>query len=191
MAGQVPLAPAEGGHTGVVQTGNPGRAAGGAPAPATIEVLLDEVHRAVEHQVGTGTALDQASGIVTGFAGVVVTVLVGGDGLWTAVAAGLAALSAVCGVRAMAVRTTVGLHPATLVERYLAGQSTDASLAILATTTLLHEHRADRLRSKRRWFTMNAWLLVAAVAVLVATITVEATAPQHQDSLEEAVTSDA
>ncbi|NCT91942.1 hypothetical protein GXB85_13420 [Cellulomonas sp. APG4] len=153
---------------------------GGDDGPSAAELLLEETRRAEDLQEGAGTALDQVAGITTGFAGVVVSVLAGGDGWPTLIAAVLAALSAVCGVRAMAIRTTATLRPVALLERFEGTPRAEAEVAVLATAALLHEDRAERLRKKRWWFSTAGGLLVGAIAVLLLTLTLDAVNADHE-----------
>lgn len=142
---------------------------------ATAHILLDEARREEDLQNQIGGTYDQTSGIIVGLSGVVVTVVLSQDGPgWAGVlTAALAGMAGAVAIRALTYRHTIALGAARSISKYTFAAPVVAALGLAWSRSQVNDHRANRLRVKRRLVLTAAILALASVEALLVGLTVD------------------
>ncbi|MFC8192372.1 hypothetical protein ACFUMH_12015 [Cellulomonas sp. NPDC057328] len=143
------------------------------PAPSTADLLLDEARRAEQTQIQLHAAMDQRAGVLVGFAGVLVGIMLTADSsalpAWTrTVALVMASAAALVSAVPLAMPTMNTVSPAELVERYHQDDRDDVVAVVTDLTAWVVQGAGEQLRGKRRLVLLAAALLVTSVGATAA-----------------------
>ena len=150
------------------------------PAPSAfpgLAVVGAAIERSVDAQERRIASLDQRGGVLLGFGGLLVTLVLSGArplAWWGAISAGLAVASAACAASAIAPRSGDTAEPRALLERYSTQQPEAARFRVLSTVAAIFESEEEAARIKGRRLRWAIGLLLASVAVVLVGATLEA-----------------
>lgn len=151
----------------------------------TTRLIIEQARHAEAAQERLAASLDQASGVVIGFAGLIVTVLIGRTDFASWLAAGLAGIAAIIAVAALFRSTTLTIGLQELIDGYGSAPDAVVEATILGTSAALVDQRASDLKGKRWRLRAAAVFLVLAVGAVVGGVMVEALAALNDDSRAE------
>ncbi|WP_309134120.1 hypothetical protein [Cellulomonas sp.] len=138
------------------------------PAATTADLLLDEARRAEQTQIQLHAAMDQRAGVLVGFAGVLVGIMLTADSgalpAWArALALVMASTAALVAAAPLAMPSMNTVSPAELVERYHQDSRDDVVAVVTDLTAWVVQDAGEQLRGKRRLVFTAAALLVLSV----------------------------
>jgi hypothetical protein len=139
---------------------------------AAIEMVHASIERTLDSQERRVTSIDQRGGVLLGFAGILVGIVLrnpAGIGVWEVVGAGLAGAAAIMAAFVIAPNTASGLNPEVVLEEYSTVDETIARFEIASTLVSIYQVTEKRLRSKLTRLRITTGLLAGSVLVLLVT----------------------
>lgn len=139
---------------------------------AAIEMVHASIERTLDSQERRVTSIDQRGGVLLGFAGILVGIVLrnpAGIGVWEVVGAGLAGAAAIMAAFVIAPNTASGLNPEVVLEEYSTVDETTARFEIASTLVSIYQATEKRLRSKLTRLRITTALLAGSVLVLLVT----------------------
>lgn len=141
-----------------------------------LAVVGDVIERTVDAQERRVASLDQRGGVLLGFAGLLVGIILrdpAGLDWWSVAAAACAALAALAAGVSIFPLLTNSLDPTELLELYAGEPAEAAQFRILSTVTRLYEEDLPRARRKAVALRVATGLLFAAVLLVGAGATIK------------------
>lgn len=146
-------------------------------------VLLDEARRSETTQRELHSAVDQRAGVLIGFAGVLVTLLLSGDArgfmpVWAWVTStAMAGVAALAAAYPMTMKLPATLSAAGLLQKYGDASTEEVIRTVAGSAAFLAAKAQDSLSVKAGWVRAAAIVLAASVAVSVIGTIVDAATP--------------
>lgn len=140
------------------------------PDMPALEVLQDFVKAAAGDQLERSKSFDQRGGVLLGFAGVLVGLVLrdlSSLGSWGAFGGGLAAVAAILSALVILPNTAGGLNPKTMLEEYAAAPQETARFRVLSTLADVFEVEETRINRKARLLRVATLVLPLAGAILI------------------------
>ncbi|WP_139278539.1 MULTISPECIES: hypothetical protein [Nocardiaceae] len=140
--------------------------------PAAIEMVHASIERTLDSQERRVTSIDQRGGVLLGFAGILVGIVLrnpAGIGVWEVAGAALAGAAAIMAAFVIAPNTASGLNPEVVLEEYSTVDETTGRFEIASTLVSIYQVTEMRLRSKLMRLRITTGLLAGSVLVLLVT----------------------
>ncbi|WP_143546723.1 hypothetical protein [Rhodococcus sp. 06-235-1A] len=137
---------------------------------AAIEMVHASIERTLDSQERRVTSIDQRGGVLLGFAGILVGIVLrnpAGIGVWEVAGAGLAGAAAIMAAFVIAPNTASGLNPEVVLEEYSTVDETTGRFEIASTLVSIYQVTEKRLRSKLTRLRITTGLLAGSVLVLL------------------------
>ncbi|MGN5238069.1 hypothetical protein [Rhodococcus sp. SJ-3] len=144
--------------------------AGDEPDMPALELLQDFVKAAANNQLERSKSFDQRGGVLLGFAGILVGLVLrdlpslGGWGMW---GGGLATVAALLSATVILPNTAGGLNPRTMLEEYAAAPVRTARFRVLSTLADIFDVEEARINRKAQRLRIATLMLPVAGAILV------------------------
>lgn len=135
-----------------------------------IEMVHASIERTLDSQERRVTSIDQRGGVLLGFAGILVGIVLrnpSGIGVWEVAGAGLAGAAAIMAAFVIAPNTASGLNPEVVLEEYSTVDETTGRFEIASTLVSIYQVTEKRLRSKLTRLRITTGLLAGSVLVLL------------------------